>query len=279
MHVSLTLISPAACGSDALANRCRPGVKALDWLLENADWISSIDRDLGQVQSSWQAVNEMAALLGDVLAGTEPNHAALADARQTLPAEVSIGIVSHDQALLGLPWEMAHITWPRDKIPVRLCEIGSVVRVSASRAYATLEPMTLPLRILSIAPRPFGSEDVGISGTQSPLVAAAATWPHLLRLKLVRPSTWEALLGELRRADSYDILHFDGHGVRAADGSVALAFETAEDWKSLPVRAAELAAALKAFDLKLVILAACRSAGSSGSAVQVAGLYGRGRYG
>lgn len=268
---STELAVPGAITTDVrdLADRCLPGLNALNWLLEGAEWISPIDRKLGKMQASWRAVHAMAEFLGEALTGSEGGRSAFAAARDMTAREVSIEVVCDEQHLVKLPWELATISTSKDGTPIRLCEVGTVVRIPLSRLNGMAQPLLPPLRILSIVPRPFGFEDVGISGTQGPLVAAATAWPHLIKLKLLRPSTWEALQEELEQNDNYDVIHFDGHGIQRADGRVALAFEGSGQARSRGVSAQELADSLAPVNPKLIILAACRSAGSSGNAVSI----------
>jgi len=174
--------------------------------------------------------------------------------------------------LLSLPWELlddgrgflfqgAHSARVRRRLPNRR-------RQEAGTS-------SLPIRILLVSPRPedarAGYIDHRISAR--PLVEAVESLGALATVTLLAPPTFPALQQELTRAarsgQSYDVVHFDGHGIyNKRVGLGQLCFEDPKDGRLLdkremqPIDAAKLAALMRDHRIPLVFLEACQSAKS-----------------
>jgi len=172
--------------------------------------------------------------------------------------------------LLSLPWELLHDgrgVLFRGKNPVR------VRRRLPNRNPQPSVTRELPILILLVSPRP---EEKGVSYldhrvSAKPLVEAVEALGDLAKLTILRSPTFAALQTELTRAaeagQSYDVVHFDGHGVYDRQvGLGALCFEDPKDADKLEARAMqlvyakELAGVMRDHHIPLVFLEACQSA-------------------
>lgn len=192
--------------------------------------------------------------------------------------ELPDGASKEDQAaaneaaslLLSLPWELLHDGHSflfHGKHPVR------VRRRLPNRNPQPSVTRELPIRILLVSPRP---EEKGVSYldhriSAKPLVEAVEALGDLAKLTILRPPTFAALQTELTRAaeagQSYDVVHFDGHGVYDRQvGLGTLCFEDPKDADKLEARAMqlvyakELAGVMRDHRIPLVFLEACQSA-------------------
>ncbi len=193
-------------------------------------------------------------------------------------SELPDGASAEDQAaayeaasmLLSLPWELLHDGRGflfHGKNPVR------VRRRLPNRNPQKSVTRKLPIRILLVSPRP---EEKGVAYldhriSAKPLVEAVEALGELAKLTILSPPTFAALQAELTRAadagQSYDVVHFDGHGVYDRKvGLGALCFEDPKDADKLEDRAMELVYAKKLAEvmrdhrIPLVFLEACQSA-------------------
>jgi tetratricopeptide (TPR) repeat protein len=149
------------------------------------------------------------------------------------------------------------------------------------------------INILVITARPSGALDVGYRTISRPLVEALRQARLPVRIDIVRPGTYPALVDHLEAAKDtdgsghYHVIHFDVHGallsydeiqagtrsdrllfqarygrsdIEPYDGLKAFLFlEGAEEGQSDPVEARELANLLIAHQVPIVILNACQS--------------------
>jgi hypothetical protein len=202
-----------------------------------------------QLHDALFAAPENRAVLRRLLASPEPRELTLA---------------TDHSAVLRLPWELM------------ADDAGSLApRVSLRRQLETPEaliPRTikLPLRILYIVSRP---EDAGFIDprlTTRSLFAALDPLGGNVRLDFCRPPTLQRMGEMLREAqvagDSYDVVHFDGHGTFMPQTQLgALCFEQSDDGtgdsKTDLVPADRLGILLAQHQIPLVVLEACRSGG------------------
>lgn len=172
--------------------------------------------------------------------------------------------------LLSIPWELLH----DDK--GYLFQGAKPVRVR--RGLATSEAITVrqpssPLRILLVSPRPEGPNGehwLDPRASALPLVEAIEGLGQLVSLTVLPNGNFPAFIEELNRAsdanESYDVVHFDGHGVYDPKmGLGALCFEKPTDSHKLQHRAmelkyaSELGAEIQKHNIPLVFLEACET--------------------
>jgi tetratricopeptide (TPR) repeat protein len=183
-------------------------------------------------------------------------------------------------ALLSLPWELLHDGGRflfQGARPVRVRRRLPNTRVLEIAAAAP------PIRILLVTARPEDDACLYIDHRASakPLVQAMENLGGLVRLSLLDPPTFPALLDELDRARQagrpYHVVHFDGHGVYSrTEGLGGLCFERPEDVDQLVERRHEtvytdkLGPALADYRIPLVFLEACQTAQADEAAGSVA---------
>lgn len=193
------------------------------------------------------AAPENGALLRQLVAAREPRELTIATA---------------EGALLRLPWELMADA------------AGSLAqRVVVRRQLETpesVEPraVKLPLRMLYIISRPGDTGFIDPRLTTRALVTALDPLQGNVRLDFCRPPTlarMEEMLREAQTAgDSYDVVHFDGHGNFLPEAQIgALCFEKPDDGsgdsETDHVRADRLGDLLAKYGIPLVVLEACRS--------------------
>ncbi|MCI5133427.1 MAG: CHAT domain-containing protein, partial [Candidatus Electrothrix sp. EH2] len=158
---------------------------------------------------------------------------------------------------------------------------GKAVRVRRrlpNRKQTTTLRATLPIRVILLSPRPEIDKDgnpvsyLDHRSSALPLIEAMEDLGEgLVQVDILRPPTFSALKNALRQGkecgQSYDIVHFDGHGVYDRKvGLGALCFEAAQDSNKLGkrllelVHAQDLAAELRAYGVPLMVLDACQTA-------------------
>ncbi|CAK8710714.1 CHAT domain-containing protein [Candidatus Electrothrix gigas] len=177
--------------------------------------------------------------------------------------------------LLALPWEIMHDSsgfLGQGGNPVRVRR-----RLPNRKQTATLRA-SLPIRVLLLSPRPEIDKDgdpvsyLDHRSSALPLIEAMEDLGEgLVQVDILRPPTFPALKTALKQAkergQSYDIVHFDGHGVYDRKvGLGALCFEAGQDSNKLGkrllelVHAQDLAAELRAYGVPLMVLDACQTA-------------------
>ncbi len=172
--------------------------------------------------------------------------------------------------LLALPWELLHDGRGflfRGKHAVR------VRRRLPNYHRQPVRPTKFPIRILLVSPRP-EEEGVGYIDhrvSARPLVEAVESLGELTQLTVLAPPTFGALEEALKTADaadeSYDVVHFDGHGVYDRRvGLGGLCFEDPKDVEKVAgrgmelINAEKLAGVVRNYRVPLVFLEACQSA-------------------
>ena len=253
---------------------------ALRWYLE-----SYLAYPYGAELDRARGVAERMAQWGEVLF-TQVFGASEVDAVGTLYEEAvrdGLGrwetcIQSEASAFLSVPWELL-----RDPAPGRgyLVESLRGLRRQLADSSTSEAPDRVrgrsaddPFRILLVIARPYGERDVQLGTVAQPVIEALRPLRSRIDVEVLRPPTFDALKQRVAdRPDSYDLLHFDGHGtfVRPEDitNSTAsdrmpaaqgyLVFERDDGGEEL-VSAGELARALQPGSPRLFVLNACQSA-------------------
>ena len=162
--------------------------------------------------------------------------------------------------VLGWPWEAVMLPSASQELGLLTAlvrEHPDGVTRGASR------PLELPLRVLLVSPRPAG-DVVPWRAVSEPLtrwIAGQAT--PLLKLRLLRPPTSDALRAALREWRPH-VVHIDAHGLDdARGGSIALERPN----QSLDRRyGADINSDLQQGQVPVVVLNACRAGGDGGDA-------------
>ena len=182
---------------------------------------------------------------------------------------------SAEPGLLALPWELM-----RDGSgPVALGAGGISRSLRVAEGAETVQVPDGRLRVLMVISRPAGTKDVSYQMVARPLLERLDAVCGEVDLTVLRPPTFDALTGAVRRAaeagKQYHVVHFDGHGAMldrlrggtpggrpammttGADEGV-LAFEKAGGGSDL-VSAAQVAAVLAEGQVPVTVLNACQS--------------------
>ena len=181
---------------------------------------------------------------------------------------------SADPGLLGLPWELM-----RDGArPVALGAGGISRTLPAAAGVRMLEVPGGRLRVLMVISRPAGTGDVGYQMVARPLLQRLEAVRGEVDLRVLRPPTFDALAGAVRRAaeagEPFHVVHFDGHGampgrlgsgepggrpaMMTGAGEGVLAFEKPGGGSDL-VGASKVAAVLGEGKVPVAVLNACQS--------------------
>ncbi len=205
--------------------------------------------------------------------------------------------VQGSAAFHRLHWEALHD--PQLPVP-------AVLRLPVTRRVDLTPPgFELPterstLNILVVTARPAGRADVGYRTISRPLLDGLRVADRPVVVDLVRPGTWEAVQQHLRAATKargsgyYQVIHFDVHGglagfddlrrgrdaerflfgsgrPQAFEGERGfLFFETADEGKSEPVSAQDVADLLAEHRVPVAVLNACQSAKEPASESSIA---------
>ena len=188
-------------------------VAHLRWLLEDTS-VDLYEAGQGRRREAEEAVVRIGDRLGSAFGATEEMRALVREA--VAPGqEAVVMIASESDAVLSLPWELARLDSGR--------QLSNVVEGFA-RQRENVESRLVrgvqrsgPLRVLLVVSPPAAGADVGYQAIAAKLLDRLET--RGAEIKLVRPGTFQALERELSR-ESYDLVHYDGHGVAGA-----LAFE------------------------------------------------------
>jgi hypothetical protein len=186
--------------------------------------------------------------------------------------ECELCIVSDDHVFLNIPWELM-----RDPTPGRGYLAPMLAGFYRQRVHQKIEePVALlptqPFRVLLVIARPYGERDVPLGTIARPMTEALRSLRPRIELEVLRPATFDELQKRLNaNRGSYNLVHFDGHGVFAAPVSGPLpqfsskaefghlAFEK-EDGSADIVNSQELGQALATCKVPLFVLNACQSA-------------------
>ena len=203
--------------------------------------------------------------LGEALFGALVAHADAAAIAERLPAlmdRLRVEIVADALAADALPWEL--LRDPRSGADLALTARSITRTTSAAAATSGAVREDATVRILIVIARPEGRLDVGFRAVAGPLLRELTASGASVEVDVLRPPTFErlqAVLSATRAASRpYDLLHFDGHGVfDAAQGRSALVFESGDEAGTL-VTGDVLGEELRAGDVPLLVMNACRSA-------------------
>jgi hypothetical protein len=175
---------------------------------------------------------------------------------------VRVEIVADTLAADALPWELLRDTATGADIALAARSIGRTTTAAAAAFSAVRDDDEV--RILIVIARPEGRLDVGFRSIAGPLLRELTASGASVSVDVLRPPTFEQLQIVLRAARDdghpYDLVHFDGHGeLDPADGRSALVFEAGDEAGTL-VRGDVVGEELRACDVPLLVLNACRSA-------------------
>ena len=172
--------------------------------------------------------------------------------------------------LLSLPWELLH---DERGYLFQGARAARVRRRLPNRHSQKAALTGLPIRILLVSPRPEDKRAAYIDHRLSarPLMDAIDSLGDLVKLTVLAPPTFSALEEALRqgfeKGESFDAVHFDGHGVfNREHGLGALCFEDPSDTNKLEERGSELidanklASVMRDYRIPLVFLEACQTA-------------------
>jgi CHAT domain-containing protein len=128
--------------------------------------------------------------------------------RSGQPIVCELAFEPEDVLLAQFPWELIHdnatFCVPRKK----------GIALTRSIAFAAPPPdlkLEPPLRVLLISPRPQGNDELVNQSTAVQIGLAALVDKEQLSYQTLTPPTWAALEEVLYR-ETFDIIHFDGHG-------------------------------------------------------------------
>jgi tetratricopeptide (TPR) repeat protein len=189
-------------------------------------------------------------------------------------ADVELVFRSRSPALLGLPWELMRDPSRPTPLAIDLAVSRSLPEAELPEAFASGDRR---LRVLMVISRPSGTADVGYRMVARPLLDRLEAVRGQVELVVLRPPTLDALDRVLSAAaatgEPFQVVHFDGHGVRGGRRAVgpnapvtfegpdlggALIFEK-PDGGPEEVSAAQVAQVLKAGRVPVVVLNACQS--------------------
>jgi tetratricopeptide (TPR) repeat protein len=169
-----------------------------------------------------------------------------------------------------IPWEL--IRDPKTDTPLAL-RAKAFVRASSQAAQSPYLPgkASGPIRILLVICRPERGDDVPFRSVASRLLKGlSGADPEVVRLKLLRPPTFEQLAHDLREAkdrdEPYHVVHFDGHGAYGESDQRPgkhghLMFENPKLEDNVePVGGPALGGLLAEANVPVLVLNACRSA-------------------
>jgi tetratricopeptide (TPR) repeat protein len=170
-------------------------------------------------------------------------------------------LVTNRGELARLPWELlAESSGPlfSKRPPV------SIRRQVQLEHAPRVRPFQLPLRLLFLAPRPQGAGFLDPRSEARAVLEAAQQVGGAVQVDFLRPPTLQALDAALRRAERegrpYSLVHFDGHGVYAAETGLGYLLFEHPDVAPHLVDANTLGTLLNECGVPLALLSACQSA-------------------
>jgi len=173
--------------------------------------------------------------------------------------------------LLSIPWELLH---DDDSYLIQGAKPVVIKRRLPNRKKLDVAIAKLPIRILLVSARPEDERAGYIDHRASaiPLITAVENLGNeLVSLTVCSPATFPAMMDEIKKAhesgNSYDVIHFDGHGVYdERTGLGSLCFEDPRDKDKLYDRRSKLVDAdeigknLNQYRIPLMFLEACQTA-------------------
>ncbi|MFZ1218229.1 MAG: CHAT domain-containing protein [Chthoniobacterales bacterium] len=254
----------------------------LEDYLQHADVVEAVT--VQQVEALMVARGE--ELYTKVLAANQRTQALWFSIRNDL-ADLRVEITTGVAEAASIPWELMRD--PEMDSPISL-RVKSFVRVQSNPniSFVAVPPaQDGRIRLLYIACRPSGAEDVELRAVANRLLQDLGQDRTRFEIKALRPPTFERLQKELADAKQagrpYHIVHFDGHGVYAdlsksklADWAAALSsvalgggesgthgyllFEHPSEDKMRPVDGQTLGQLLHDNGVPVLVLNACQSA-------------------
>lgn len=216
-----------------------------------------------EVVNAWKACARDCELRFSVLVDKEPPSDATKKKKETTEKAAT--------QLLSIPWELLH---DEDAYLVQGARPVGIKRRLPNRKIMDVAIAKLPIRILLVTARP--EDDVAgyidHRASAFPLINAVENLgTELVSLNVCSPATFPAMMAEIKKAhetgNSYDVIHFDGHGVfDEQTGLGALCFEDPRDKdklydrRSKLIHAEEMGKKLHQYRIPLMFLEACQTA-------------------
>lgn len=261
-------------------------LKAIRWYLETYSAQYTAEEDDQQAQAIEAKLPQWGTALFEAALGNFAAQAAFMNFYRQRQQERRLIIGASHPDILALPWELLHV-------PQGSYVFNSNPRITVQRQFNSTGGFNVPecqsqerVRILFIISRPQGAGFIDPrSDAQAVLAALEKEGRGRFEVEFLRPATLKALRDRLddTRLPRIDIIHFDGHGVYDATGSL---FEEARRHQGLSptrqspqdaaemgyllfedevgdraiVSAEKLAALLNEQTVALVVLSACQSA-------------------
>ena len=186
----------------------------LEDYLQHADVVEAVT--IGQIEEHMKARGE--ELYTKVLASNGDTQAIWFSIRNDL-ADLRVEITTGVAEAASIPWELMRD--PKMDSPVSL-RVKAFVRVQSNPNISFVPVPTAQdgrIRLLYIACRPSGSQDVELRAVANRLLQDLDQDRARFDIKALRPPTFERLQKELADAKEagrpYHIVHFDGHGIYA----------------------------------------------------------------
>lgn len=173
-------------------------------------------------------------------------------------SHIRLQIYSNRTDLQALPWEYMQMpnTSPG---PNSLRSVVRIVPTIGVRFVARAALQIQSLRVLFVYADPVDQDSVEWVDIYDTLKREFGVFmPKGTRLDIVPAATRQALFDALE-AESYDILHFAGHGDVGSDGSGRILLRDFKTRTTDPVTASELGTLLRNKELSLVVLSACNT--------------------
>src|SRR5574337_468484 len=254
----------------------------LEAYLQHADVVEAVT--VQQVEALMKARGE--ELYAKVLAANRDTQRLWFSIRNDL-ADLRVEVTTGVAEAVSIPWELMRDTEMDSPISLR---VKSFVRVQSNPniSFVPIPPaQNGRIRLLYIACRPGGAEDVELRAVANRLLQDLGQDRACFDIKALRPPTFEQLQIELTDAKEagrpYHIVHFDGHGIYAnlsesklADWAAALStftlggekigkhgyllFEHPSEDKMRPVDGQTLGQLLHDNGVPVLVLNACQSA-------------------
>ncbi|QOX63899.1 tetratricopeptide repeat protein [Anoxybacterium hadale] len=181
---------------------------------------------------------------------------------------LEIILVSNDLKFLNIPWELIYD--PHRKLFLAL-EVKCFYRQQRLKKSAHAKfTKKKKIDILIIISRPYGVNDIPFSIIVKPILEAFDSYRDFINIDVLRPPTLSTLEDKLLNK-SYDLIHFDGHGLFVTEkhdeliiqGATAglghLIFEDEDGGEQL-ISARGLGDIIEKYNVPVFILNACESA-------------------
>jgi tetratricopeptide (TPR) repeat protein len=139
--------------------------------------------------------------------------------------DLRIEVAASAAAVPTIPWELLRSPAPEKRLATR---VQALVRSTLGRPSNRPAPSRDGLRVLLVAAPPSGQHPAPFRSVAAHLLRSSSLSGEGLRVDVLRPPTYERLAHVLAEATdegrSYDVVHFDGHGVMVSGEMGRLVF-------------------------------------------------------